>query len=265
MMIDILIREDKMEKGLYLDIDMDFFVEPIVKESVDNIRLYHDWDCTTFPVASVVDKLKARGISWQSGQISIFTNHKISYTHWWITKKQDNILVHIDAHSDLYRNCNKDLRLLHNGDIGCYNYIWYGIRDGYIDEVYWVIPNSLKELLSIEKAGSIINNSIIADKAVDEKGLHILMECIVVTGELKYIPIHICTIDQLPKFNATCNKVTIATSPEFIPSACDELIYELVESFGASKDVAQNIYRQHKDMLNKSHEELKAAWDKIKR
>lgn len=252
-----------MNKGIYLDIDMDFFVEPIEKVSVDNIRLYHDRPCTTFPVAPLVYKLQQKGINWDCRKISCFTNHKTSYTHWWITKKQDNVLIHIDAHSDLYRNSNKDLRLLHNGDLGCYNYIWYGIRDGYIGEVYWVIPDSLKYMLAIEKAGNIINESLIVKKAVDERGLYILMECIVITGAKKQIPVHVCTIDILPDFKGVCEKVTIATSPEFVPAAGDMLVFELLECFGASKDMAQNIYKQHRDMLNKTPQELQAAWNKI--
>lgn len=254
-----------MEKRIYLDIDMDFFIEPIEKESVDNIRLFHDRECRVFSVDTVVDKLKARGLNWQNSKVSCFTNHKISYTHWWISKKQDNLLIHIDAHSDLYRNSNKDLRLLHNGDIACYNYIWYGIRDGYIDEVYWVIPDSLKDLLDVEKADRIINSGLIASKAVDENGLHILMQCIVITGEVKEIPLHICTIDQLPEFKRVCDNVTIATSPEFVPAAGDELVFELLEGFGASKAAAQNIYNQHKDMLKKSSEELQEAWKKLEK
>jgi hypothetical protein len=254
-----------MENGIYLDIDMDFFIEPIVKESVDNIRLYHDREGTFFPISFVVDKLKVRGISWEESKISCFTNHKTSYTHWWISKKQGNLLIHIDAHSDLYRNSSKDLRLLHNGHIGCYNYIWYGIRDGFIGEVYWVIPESLGEMLSVRYADSIINRNLIINKIADEKGLHILVECIVATGEIKRITIHVCTIEQLPSFNKVCDKVTIATSPEFIPANCDELVFELLKCFGAREEIAQNIYKQHKDMLNKTPEELQQAWEKIKK
>lgn len=238
-----------MENNIYLDIDMDFFVEPIEKESIDNQRLFHDKECKAFPIAPLVDKLYKKGLSWDKSKISCFTNHKTSYTHWWIMKKNDCVLIHIDAHSDLYRNGRKDLRLLHNGEIGCYNYIWYGIRDCYISEVYWVIPDSLKELLELEKASSIINKELIVEKYRDDQGLHILMECIVITGEVKQIPVHVCTIDMLPAIKGVCEKVTIATSPEFVPAACDELVFELLECFGASEELAQNIYQQHKDML----------------
>ena len=254
-----------MEKRIYLDIDMDYFIEPIEKESVDNIRLFYDKECQVFSASSVVDKLKIRGINWCNSKISCFTNHKTSYTHWWISKKQDNLLIHIDAHSDIYRNTSKDLRLLHNGDLACYNYIWYGIRDGYIGEVYWVIPDSLKKLIDVKEAGSIINNDLILTKAVDEEGMHILIECVIITGEVKQIPIHICTIDQLPNVKGVCEHVTIATSPEFVPAASDEFVFELLEDFGASEAVAQNIYKQHKDMLNKTSEELQIAWKKLEK
>ncbi|MDF2592310.1 MAG: hypothetical protein K0S75_1776 [Clostridia bacterium] len=254
-----------MEKRIYLDIDMDYFVEPIEKESVDNIRLFHDKECEILSVNTVVEKLREQGLNWKNSKISCFTNHKTSYTHWWISKKQDNLLIHIDAHSDLYRNSNKDLRLLHNGDIACYNYIWYGIRDGYIGEVYWVIPDSLKDLLDVQKAENIINKELIAVKFVDEKGMHLQIQCINITGEIKQIPIHICTIDQLPGLEGVCDHVTIATSPEFVPAAADDLVFELIEGFGATKDAAQNIYNQHKNMLKRSPEELQAAWKKLEK
>lgn len=253
-----------MEKGIYLDIDMDFFVEPIEITSVDNIRLYHDRKSTALAVTPIVDKLREKGLSWDSSKVSCFTNHKVSYTHWWILKKSDNILIHIDAHSDMYRNSNQDLRKLHNGDIGCYNYIWYAIRDNYVGEVYWVIPDSLQEMLRQEAAARIINKNLIVDCTEDEKGLHIVMECIVITGELKRVPVHVCTVSQLPNFIGRCDKVTIATSPEFIPAASDELVFELLHAFDAPKDMAENIYRQHKSMLNKTPEELEQAWEKLK-
>lgn len=254
-----------MSNNIYLDIDMDFFVEPIEKESVDNIRLYHDGKSSCFPVAPFADKLYQKGIRWDKNKVSCFTNHKTSYTHWWISKKQNNILIHIDAHSDMYRNSSKDLRLLHNGNIGCYNYIWYGIRDGYIGEVYWVIPQSMKGILAIDNAVNIVNSSLIVDSRLDEAGLHIVMECIDITGEAKQIPLHVCTVDILPEFEGTCDKVTIATSPEFIPADSDELVFELLETFGAAKEAADNIYKQHKDMLNKTEEELEEAWKKLKK
>ena len=252
-----------MRNGIYLDIDMDFFTEPIYKASVDNIRLYHDKEGSCMSVAPLVDKLKQKGLSWEGSKISCFTNHKVSYTHWWIAKRSNNLLIHIDAHSDLYRNRNKDLGQLHNGDLGCYNYIWYAIRDGYVDEVYWVIPDSMKELLIEEKATEIISNDLIKKVWKNEEGLHIQMECIVITGEPKHIPVHICTMEQLPQFDAFCTKVTIATSPEFMSAACDELIFELLESFEAPKELAHNIYKQHKDMLSKTPEELQSAWEKL--
>lgn len=251
-----------MDKHVYLDIDMDYFVAPIENVSVDNVRLYHDRSCTAMPVEPVVRKLKECGLEWERAKISCFTNHKTSYTHWWISKKQDNILIHIDAHSDMYRNSQRDLRKLSNGDIGCYNYIWYAIRDGYVSEVYWIIPESIKGLMEQQNAAGIINKELIVDSFRDDGGLHIIMNCVLATGEAKQIPVHVCTIDMLPEFNAACDKVTLATSPEFIPAEADELVFEYIKGFGASKDVAYNIFNQHKAMLDKTPEELQEAWEK---
>lgn len=252
-----------MDKHIYLDVDMDYFVSPIEKVSVDNVRLYQDRSCETAETAALVKKLRAHGLSWGGDKISCFTNHKTSYTHWWITKKQDNILVHIDAHSDLYRNSYKDLRKLPNSEIGCYNYIWYGIRDGFIGAVYWVIPESISDMMELQNAPRIINEDLTSGVTRDEGGLHILMECIVVTGEVKQIPVHVCTVDMLPRLDAVCDKVTLATSPEFIPAAADELVYDYIDSFGAPKETAHNIYKQHKAMLEKTPEEIQEAWEKV--
>lgn len=252
-----------MDKHVYLDIDMDYFIAPIEKVSVDNIRLYYDKTCSLLPVKPVVERLRDSGLIWQNEKISCFTNHKTSYTHWWISKKQDNILIHIDAHSDLYRNSHKDLRKLSNSEIGCYNYIWYGIRDGYVNEVYWVIPDSLKGLMEPCNASTIINKNLISEVYRNEGGLHIKMECIVASGETKHVPIHICTVDMLPELNTVCDKVTLATSPEFIPASADELVFEYLQCFGAGRDTALNLYNQHKSMIDKTPEEFEAAWDKI--
>ncbi|MDF2520601.1 MAG: hypothetical protein K0R84_1229 [Clostridia bacterium] len=254
-----------MDKHIYLDVDMDYFVSPIVKVSVDNVRLYHNESSGVEAAAPAVKTLREHGLSWKAESISCFTNHKTSYTHWWISKKRDNILLHIDAHSDMYRNGSKDLRKLPNGNIQCYNYIWYGIRDEYIGEVYWVIPNSIKELMEPHRAPEIINKELISEVHRDDRGLHIIIECIVITGELKKVPVHVCTIDMLPHFDAVCHKVTLATSPEFVPASCDDFVFEFLLSFGGSKETAQNIYNQHKNMLDKTAEEIAAAWDKIGR
>lgn len=256
--------EVKLERNIYLDIDMDFFVAPVEKTSVDNIRLYHDRSCSTMPVEPLVRQLRQQGLCWTADKISGFTNHKTSYIHWWMSKKTDNLLVHIDAHSDMYRNSRSDLRLLHNGDIGCHNYIWYGIRDGFIGEVIWVIPDSMDYLLQVDQAEHIVSKELIQKKYEDAKGVHMILECTTITGDVKHIPFHVCKAEQLPELCGNCSKVTIATSPEFIPEEADALVYELFEAFGAPASTAENIYRQHKEMLKRSEEEIKEAWSKLK-
>ncbi len=237
-----------MNKAVYLDIDMDFFVEPIQKESVDNLRLFFDEACLLLPTAPVMERLKACGLTWEARNVHCFTNHKKSYTYWWMTKNQGRTVIHIDAHSDLYRNSSRDLRQLPNSELGCYNYLWYAIRDGYVDEVYWVLPDSLDCLVSQDKASRIIHASLIQETSLDDKGLHIQMQCIDITGYARHVLLHVCQLHQLPYFGKTCDKVTIATSPEFIPAKADALIFELCDGFGVDRSVAHNIYQQHQDM-----------------
>jgi hypothetical protein len=248
-----------MKRTYYLDIDMDYFVLPIQKAAVDNIRIFKAEDCITLPVAPLREGLEKAGLSWDKGSLHCFTNHKKSYTYWWMDKHKDCTVIHIDAHSDLYRNSRKDLRLLSNSELGCYNYLWYAIRDGYVNEIYWVLPDALKHIINCGSAGEIINKDLIAESREDEAGLHISFRCIDINGVDKAIMLHVCTIEQLPYFGAKCRRVTIATSPEFIPEKADKLVYELLESFGADDALKQNIYRQHKDMLLKPEHEVEEA------
>ena len=248
-----------MKRGYYLDIDMDYFVQPIQKAAVDNIRIFKDYACTTEPATPVIDRLAEAGLRWDKKNVHCFTNHKKSYTYWWMDKQKGYTVIHLDAHSDLYRNSEKDLRLLPNSEIGCYNYLWYAIRDGYTDEIYWVVPHSLKHMTSSSCAGEIINESLITGVREDEIGLHIYFRCIDLEGMEKEIVLHVCLVEDLPVIAAECKRVTIATSPEFIPSGADELVFELLECFGADDSLRQNVYRQHKDMLAKPEEEVEKA------
>lgn len=252
-----------MKKGYYLDIDMDYFVEPVQKAAVDNIRVFKDEECTTLSVAPVVEGLLKSGLSWDKKDIHCFTNHKKSYTYWWMDKQEGYTVIHLDAHSDLYRNAERDLRLLPNSGIGCYNYLWYALRDGYIDEIYWVIPETMKHIISDGCADDIINKSMITNSWADETGLHISFCYIDIRGMEKEGMLHVCTVENLPHFDARCKKVTIATSPEFIPEKADELVFELFECFGADDTMKHNIYSQHKDMLAKPLKEVEEAKRRI--
>lgn len=248
-----------MRKGYYLDIDMDYFVQPIQRSAVDNIRIFKADACETLPVSPVADRLARSGLSWDKKDVHCFTNHKKSYTYWWMDKQEGYTVIHIDAHSDLYRNGEKDLRLLPNSELGCYNYLWYAIRDGYIDEIYWVVPEAIEDIIDSGRAGEIINASLITGIREDEAGLHINFCCIDIRGLEKEIQLHVCLAENLPSFDAKCKRVTIATSPEFIPERADELVFELLECFGAGDDLKHNIYKQHKDMLLKPEAEVEEA------
>ena len=243
-----------MKKKIYLDIDMDYFVLPIERSSVDNLRPYAAEECSVSPVKPVFDKLAESRLTWDTAKVHGFTNHMKSYTYWWMQKKIGCSIIHIDAHSDLYRNSKADLRMLSNGEIRCYNYLWYGLRDGYVDEVFWVIPEDLQELLMESRAGEIINQALIEETYMEGGALNIIFRCIDINGVLKSIRLCVCTLDKLPafhesKYNREIERVTIATSPEFIPEKADELIYDLLGGFGLDKDKCDNLYKQHKAMI----------------
>lgn len=245
-------------RKILLDIDMDYFVSPIQKVSFDNIRLYYDSECLITPVNHLSDNLKNKKIIWKNN-IHCFTNHKKSYTYWWIDKPQNAMVIHIDAHSDLYRNTSCDLRRLPNNNIQCYNYLWYAIRDCYVNEIFWIIPSEISNIIDIDYAKNIININLIKQVFLNNQVLTIIFECICINNERKTITLHVCTIDNMPLYNITCDFVTIATSPEFIPQAADNLIFELFNEFSVDFCVCQNIYNQHKDLLNKKKEEIESA------
>ena len=243
-----------MSKKIYLDIDMDYFVSPIEKTSIDNLRPYAAGQCSVLPIKPVFDRLSDLNLKWDIKKVHGFTNHMKSYTYWWMHKQMGCSVIHIDAHSDLYRNSQVDLRQLPNGKLACYNYLWYGLRDGYIDEVFWVIPDELESLLSESRAGEIINKALIEKCDLEEGVLNIIFKCVDISGVQKSIRLCVCTLDRLPPFDEakycrSIERVTIATSPEFIPEQADELIYDLLGGFGLDKELCDNVYRQHKKML----------------
>jgi len=73
-------------------------------------------------------------------------------------------VIHVDAHSDLYLYKQKDLRLLNDIEMSCGDYLWYAIRDNFVNEIYWVCPANLIDFnckKSVEKIiGSNITRSI---------------------------------------------------------------------------------------------------------
>lgn len=231
--------------GIYLDIDLDYLVTPVRQKSINNIRVYKNDECSVYDINKFAEQLMKKGLLGAKER-KFFTNHRKSYTYWWIKKYMDMTLVHIDAHSDLYRNRSRDLTQLSDTDMSCDDYIWYAIRDGFISRIYWVIPDGLYNLEDKELAYRFISSDMLESCSYTDNMLNINFSIKTRVGE-KNIQYSICTLDNLPEFNEI-DMLTTATSPEFIPQAADKYIEETLGLLGASCEDIMRIMTLHKEM-----------------
>jgi hypothetical protein len=237
-----------MNNKIYIDLDMDYFVKPVQKSSVNGIRKYKDESCDIEYPYGTINKLKSRVLFPEEKHI--FTNHKKSYIYWWMKRIEGCTVIHMDAHSDLYRNKQKDLRLLRDTEMNCDDYLWYAIRDGFINEIYWVYPQGVVNIDDEEIAERIFGTSVINKKEFLENELSVCLDIIDGRGTNKNINIHILEIDSLPFFKEKAIMLTAATSPEFIPEKADILIDHLDSLIGFDQDNIKAVKRQHLNMLN---------------
>lgn len=229
----------------YLDIDLDYFVKPVKKEGINNVRLYKDEYGEVSGVENTIKILEKKGLL-NPYEKKFFTNHRKSYTYWWIKKLENITLIHIDAHSDMYRNKSMDLNFLRDTDMNCDDYIWYAIRDGFISSIYWIPPNGLYDLSQEKIAEKFIPKEILKDYYYEDEILNILLKVNTRKG-MKIVDYKITTIDNLPKFDG-CNLMTVATSPEFTPEITDKYIFDALKLLGAGDEDVKRIEKIHKDM-----------------
>jgi hypothetical protein len=220
-------------------------VKPVIKESINNKRLYKYNSFSMENVDKFIEDLNAIGLLITKEK-KFFTSHRKSYTYWWIKKCMDMTVVHIDAHSDLYRNRQKDLNRLSDTDMGCDDYLWYAIRDGFISKLYWVVPKGLYDLEDISIAKKFLPESMISDCSISNGMLNINFNVITGHGE-KNIDYHITSMDRLPCFQ-NIEMLTVATSPEFVPEACDIHFFRALSLIGASESQIERIRLMHSEM-----------------
>lgn len=231
--------------SVYVDIDLDYLVKPVQQKSINNIRTYKNNDCRISDAEVFIELLKSKGLM-NVKEKKFFTNHKKSYTYWWIRKMYDMTLIHIDAHSDLYRNRIKDLTTLCDTDMGCDDYIWYALRDGYISKIFWVIPDGLYDLSNIELSTQFISKNMILNCSCEDRAMKIRFLVKTRIGE-REIDYTICTIDKLPHIESA-EMLTVATSPEFVPEAADFVFEKVLFELGAKDEEIRRIIGIHKSM-----------------
>lgn len=231
--------------NVYVDIDLDYLVKPIQQKSINNIRTYKNNDCQISDTEVFIEQLKNKGLM-NVKEKKFFTNHKKSYTYWWIRKMYDMTLIHIDAHSDLYRNRTRDLMTLCDTDMGCDDYIWYALRDGFISKIYWVIPDGLYDLSNIELSRQFISESMILNCSCEDRAMKIRFSVNTRIGE-REIDYTICTIDKLP-YIESAEMLTVATSPEFVPETADSVFEKVLFELGAKDEEIKRIIDMHRSM-----------------
>lgn len=236
---------------------MDYFIKPVFKYSVNGVRLYKNEECLIDDVNSFFNKLLDK-IAVPTEK-HIFTNHKKSYIYWWMKRLKGCTLIHIDAHSDLYRNKQKDLRYMSDIDMNCDDYLWYALRDDFIDEIYWVCPEGMEYLNCRDSALKVVGPYMIKNLELGDDMTNINFEIINRMGIEKEVKLHILTIEHLPEFRDPVMMLTMATSPEFIPSAADKLIDEINAFLNFSTENIAYVKRIHENMLKIPDKEINTA------
>lgn len=246
-----------MKNPVLIDIDIDYFVKPVYQNTVNGIRLYKDELCIIENVHDFFKKLETKISIPQEKHI--FTNHRKSYIYWWMKRLKNCTLIHIDAHSDLYRNKQNDLRHLSDVDMNCDDYLWYALRDDFIDEIFWVCPDEFIDTACMDKLEKMFSPSMIKSVGTENGMINVNLDIITRSVFGKIIKVHILKIDDLPCFNTKSLMLTMATSPEFIPASADILIDQVNSVIGFDDSSVLNIKKQHHKMLHAAEEEYAKA------
>ena len=231
--------------SLYLDIDLDYFVAPIIKQSIANHRP-QDYQPSHIQNPQVLFQLlQQKGITLGQ-QRYLFINHMQSHLRWWLNKKKDNVVVHIDAHSDLYGHTQPNLANLPM--LGCQNYLWHSIREGLVGEIYWVMPENTLDTTNPEILYSMFSPAQVGGVEVKDHILRAELLCVLPGEKPKVIPYHLLQAKDLPAFQQEAEIITIASSPEFIPRQADHLIESVGKIFGLADGLLNKVIEQHQEM-----------------
>lgn len=231
--------------SLYLDIDLDYFISPLIREAVTNHRPVTNQDMQMAEPSHLFDILQAKEIGLGPNRF-IFTNHMQSHLRWWLARKPANKVIHIDAHSDLYGHSHPDLSSLKM--LGCQNYLWHSIREGLIEEIYWVFPRDIIDTSNPNTAFKMFSPQQIENISVEGNILQLDLVCLTPAGTRKTVAYHILKAEDLPVFKETAEIITIATSPEFIPPQYDKLVQLVGNILELPQSLIDNILTKHQEM-----------------
>lgn len=231
--------------SLYLDIDLDYFVSPIIKQSRANHRPKDYQPEQIQNPRALFQLLQQKGITFGQ-QRYLFINHLQSHLRWWLNKKKDNVIIHIDAHSDLYGHNQRNLSNLPM--LGCQNFLWHSIREGLVAELYWVMPENTLDITKPDIIYSMFTPGQLGKVEVKDHILRAELLCVLPGEKTKVIPYHLLQAKDLPHFQQEAEIITIASSPEFIPPQADHLIASVGNILGLPEELVNKVLQQHQEM-----------------
>jgi hypothetical protein len=170
--------------ALYLDIDLDYFVTPVIKESISNCRPTNGANFRLTEPTTLFNILKQKGVLMGNKRF-FFTNHMQSHLRWWINREPDNLVIHIDAHSDLYGHNQPDLSQLKK--LGCQNYLWHSLREGLIAEIYWVFPEGVVDINDPGLLKRMFTPTQVGNHYISNNILHVELLCTLPGGQTKTV------------------------------------------------------------------------------
>jgi len=118
-------------------------------------------------------------------------NHDQALSIWRDSGCVDRILIHVDAHHDMWWVAPGEV-------ITIANYISPSLRDGLLREIYWVVPDRSWE--SADNRRQILHHLYRIQEQFPGGPQHIDIRRDRISSTLLGKPLHICAVDGLPKF-----------------------------------------------------------------
>ena len=125
-----------------------------------------------------------------AAQIFRMEDHDAALPIWRNLAGKNRILIHVDAHHDIWWVENEK-------NISIANFISPAVRDGIVSEIFWVVPNRSWE--SAENRRQIFHHLKKIQRQFPGRTDSIRMERDRMVTTLLGKPFHVCSIDELPR------------------------------------------------------------------
>jgi tetratricopeptide (TPR) repeat protein len=122
--------------------------------------------------------------------VFLMENHDEAYHTWRKAGYRDKILVHIDAHDDLWQAPGP-------GEINIANFISLGLKDNLIKQVFWVVPD--QTWASRRCIKQVHRRLVKVLKSYPEHSAINRIESGQISATVLGKPLQVCTLDNLPR------------------------------------------------------------------